>query len=499
MKKKHYLGVDIGSGSCKVSLMDESGNVVCSASREYSPQCVRPGWFEQDPAEWYDAFVACLKRIAGEPGVDGRDIAAVAATGQMKGATFIGRSGEVVRKSILWNDLRNVGEVEEAKARYGDLLSGLSLNPFNTTSAFAKALWLRNNEPRNWERTSTIVFPKDFITYRLTGALQTDVTEAAGFCFYNAPNRRWWPDDVIGRFGFPVDKLPDISPSTRVVGGVSRQAAEETGLRAGTPVVAGGSDATIESLAIGLIGSRQCKIRLGTAGALVTVVDGLDRVEKGKYYVWPYIVPGTFMLDNNTRSCAQSTAWFRGVFLKEEASSDAAYTRMAEEASGVPPGAEGLFFHPYLLGEDSPYWDTALKGSFFGLQAGHTRGHCARAVYEGTAFALRDARSAFGSLADGFSEYLMVGGGTKNPVWTSIIADVLGVDATIPLQADAAKGACMIAAIGAKAFAGYEEAIKRCVQNGRLIRFNEKNHEKYSEIFIRYREIKTKFDGLYKA
>ena len=149
-------------------------------------------------------------------------------------------------------------------------------------------------------------------------------------------------------------------------------AAEATGLKKGTPVVAGGSDATVESLSIGLIRPSQCKIRLGTAGALVTVIDDLDLVEKGKYYVWSYLVPGKWMLDNNTRSCAQATAWFRSVFLAEEESSDAAYERIAREAADVPPGAEGLYFHPYLLGEDSPYWDSRLRGSFFGFQAGHT-------------------------------------------------------------------------------------------------------------------------------
>jgi xylulokinase len=495
--KRHLLGIDIGSGSCKVCALDEAGSYVGSVSKEYSPLCPHPGWFEQDPMDWFRAFVDCLRALERESHVDPGSISAVAATGQMKGATFVGRSGQVVRPTILWNDLRNTAEVEDVKARHGDLLSEISFNPFNTTSTFAKALWLQKNEPRCWEETSQILFPKDFIAYKLTGNLQTDVTEASAFCFFNARTQQWWPDETFQRLGFPKEKLPDVRRSTEVIGTVSREAAEATGLSKGIPVAAGGSDATVESLSIGLVGPSQCKIRLGTAGALVTVVNDLDNVEKGKYYVWSYLLPNTWMLDNNTRSCAQATTWFRNVFLKEVDSSDAAYQRIAAEAAEVPPGAEGLFFHPYLLGEDSPYWDPRLRGSFFGFQAGHTRAHFARAVYEGTAFALRDARSGFGRMASGFSEYLLVGGGTRNPVWTSIICDVLGVDAKILPHSDASHGACMIAGIGCGAFAGVDEAIQCCVGTGRWVRFCQERHRTYGELFGRYREMKGTFDGVY--
>jgi xylulokinase len=495
--KKYFLGVDIGSGSCKVCIMEESGKVAGSASREYSPVCVRPGWFEQDPLEWFQAFIACLQEAAGRSGINPQSICAVATTGQMKGATFIGRSGQVVRRTILWNDLRNIREVEELKSRHGDLLADISFNPFNTTSTFAKAFWLQRHEPGNWEETAKIIFPKDFIAYKLTGNIQTDLTDASAMCFFNARKQEWWPQEIFRRLGFPKDKLPDFSPSTQTVGSLSGEAAAQTGLMHGIPVMAGGSDATVESLSIGLLESYQCKIRLGTAGALVTVVNDLDLVEKGRYYVWSYLVPGTWMLDNNTRSCAQATLWFRNVFLEQEGSSDAAYEAMAAEAETVPAGSEGLFFHPYLLGEDSPYWNPALKGSFFGLQAGHTRAHCARAVYEGTAFALRDAGSAFGRLADGFTEYIMVGGGTRNALWTSIIADVLGVDAKIPLDSGASMGACMIAGIGVKAFDGFPDAIQRCVRTDRWVRFDAERHTRYSELFHRYRELKKVFDGAY--
>jgi xylulokinase len=496
--KNLLLGIDIGSSGCKTCILDETGSFIGSASREYRPLSPRQGWFEQDPQDWYTAARSALGELRDRLGIDLDRVVAVGATGQMKGVTFIGRDGQPVRSSILWNDLRNLEEVRDLKSRCGKLLKKISYNPFNATSTVAKALWLERHEPENWKRVDRIVFPKDYITYRLTGRLQTDMSEASGICLFDSRSQSWWPDSIFEQVRFDRRKLPEFFPSCQVVGRLSPAAAEETGLPAGLPVVAGGSDATIESLSVGLKSASQCKIRLGTAGALVTVTEDLGQVQKGSYYVWSYLNPGQWMLDNNTRSCAQSTTWFRDVFFAHEPVSDKAYQTIAEEAKGVEIGSEGLFFHPYLQGEDSPYWDPRLKGSFFGLHSNHGRGHFARAVFEGTAFALRDARSSFGKLAERFQEYLLVGGGIKNRVWISIIADVLGIEAKLPRNSEASFGACMIAGIGAGVFQGIDDAVQRCVRFEGTISADPGNHRRYGELFQRYREMKQIFDRVYR-
>ncbi len=492
------LGIDIGSSGCKVCALDGAGGFAGSASREYRPLAPQPGWSEQDPRDWYRAACAAIGELRARHGLDLRRVAAVGPTGQMKGVTFLGADGRPVRNSILWNDLRDLAEVAELKERCGALLERISLNPFNSTETIAKALWVRRHEPGNWEKTRKILFPKDYIAFRLTGSLQTDESEASAVCLFDGETRRWRPPAVFRELGFEREKLPDFVPSSQVIGRLSAEAAGETGLPAGVPVVAGGSDATIESLAVGLQASHQCKIRLGTAGALVTVTEDLGGIDRGRYYVWCYLTPGRWMLDNNTRSCAQSTTWFRDVFHAQEPDSGLAYRRIAEEAAGVGIGSEGLFFHPYLQGEDSPYWDPRLTGSFFGLRASHGRAHLARAVYEGTAYALRDARSAFGRLAERFREYLLVGGGSRNPVWVSIIADVLGIEARVPLHAEAAFGACMVAGIGAGVFPDLAEAVRRCVRFERTVAAQPANHRRYGELFQRYRQMKRVFDRVYE-
>ncbi len=496
--KQLLLGIDIGSSGCKVSVLDETGACIAFASREYRPLSPRPGWFEQNPEEWYTAACRCLHELHERQGIALSRVAGVGATGQMKGITFIGRDGKPVRNSILWNDLRNLGEVEEIEKRHGDLLAGLSHNPFNNTATIAKALWLQRHEPDSWNKTEKLIFPKDYITYRLTGNLQTDLSEASAICLFNSETQSWWPDSMFRELSVDRGRFPDFFPSSQVVGKITSQAAVETGLPQDIPVAAGGSDATIESLSVGLRSSDQCKIRLGTAGALVTVTEDLRRVEKGRYYVWTYLYPGRWMLDNNTRACAHSTAWFRDVFLAHESDSSRAYGQIMREAAAVEAGCEGLFFHPYIQGEDSPYWDPRLRGSFFGMRASHGRAHFARAVYEGTAFALRDARSAFGALADGFKEYLLVGGGTKNKLWLQIIADVLGIEARIPRHSEASFGAAMIAGIGIGLFADLDDAVGRCVRFDKTVRARSGNHGLYSRLFERYREMKRIFDRIYR-
>jgi xylulokinase len=490
------LGIDVGTSSCKCCLLDADGNVLGSAAQEYSPCFPKPGWVEQDPSDWYRACVASLQRLAQQTDIPLSRIGAVGTTGQMRGATFLDRSGATVRRSILWSDLRCELEVAELKASCAELLQRITHNPINTMCTLPKLLWVMRHEPETWERTAALIYPKDYINFRLTGSLATDLSDASGSSFYDLESQTW-SREILDLFSISPRKLPELYPSYAVVGTVSRAARLETGLAEGTPVTAGGSDATVELLAIGVENARQCKIRLGTSGALSTVIDRLDNRLAQGYYCWSYLIPGHWMIDVNTRACANSTLWLKDVFFSEMRDSEAAYRLMEQEAASVPLGAEGLFFHPYLLGEDAPYWQAHLKGSFFGLTLAHRRAHCVRAALEGTAFALRDARSVLGSLVNGFEEHIFVGGGVKNALWLSIVADVLGVNGRSAVHTDAALGAAMIAGIGTGLFSNIGEAIRKCSRLQGEVRHNAANHAAYSALFEKYVSMKRVFDAVY--
>jgi xylulokinase len=425
-----------------------------------------------------------------------QQIAAVGVTGQMRGPTFLDRSGNPVRPSILWNDQRCISEVHEIQTSSEDLLKKITRNPLNSMCTLPKLLWVLRNEQQTWKNTVTMLYPKDYINFRLTGARSTDHSDASGSSFYNL-EKQVWSDEILEKWDIAKEKLPEIHSSLEVIGTITSQAYQETGLKAGIPVVAGGSDATVEMLAVGIENEHQCKIRLGTSGALSTIVDELNRREEG-YYIWSDIQSGTWMIDINTRACAAATVWLKDVFYKEINDSENAFMRMEQEASDVVIGADGLFFHPYLSGEDAPYWQPNLRGSFFGLTSSHGRAQCARAVLEGTGFALRDARSMLKDLVKDFQEYIFVGGGTRNNTWLQIVADILGVDGKVAVENDTAFGAAMLAGVASGMFSGISSAIKTCVHFEQEVVHDVNNHQMYTKLFDRYLRIKQALDAAYE-
>ena len=493
--KNYILGIDIGTNSCKSCIIDENGKLVAHESHDYNPLIIKEGWIEQNPYTWYEAVLSSLQKLSRK--IDLKKITAVGIAGQMRGLTFIGNSGNIIRNSILWNDLRNVEEVDEINKNYPDLIQEITKNPLNTMCTLPKLLWVIKKEPHVWEKTGKIIFPKDYINFKLTGKINTDLSDASGSSFYDLKKQNW-SDEILDIFSISKNKLPDILQSTTITGKISKRASEETGIRKGVAVISGGSDSTVESFSIGLINSNQCKIRLGTSGAISTITDDIDKISNNKYYCWSYLFHNKWMIDTNTRSCAQSVKWLRDVFYKDKPKTNRTYNIIDKEARDIDIGSEGLTFHPYLLGEDAPYWDNRLKGFFLNISINHQRPHFARAVYEGTAFSLKDALSTISKLKNNFNENIFIGGGTKADCWLSILADVLGIDGKIAKIADAALGASMLAGIGTGIFNDYEEAIKLCINTKKHIYHNKNNHIVYNNLFKEYKKAKKIFDNYLK-
>jgi xylulokinase len=492
----YLLGIDIGTGSCKGTLLGMDGAPTGKAEKEHPPLFLSAERVEQDPRTWWQSASEVSRRLLHAASITPGQIAGVGITGQMRGITLIGKDGASIRPSILWNDRRCTGEVDELRRDLGEPLRRITRNPLNEMCSLPKLLWLWKNEAQLAARVFRVIFPKDYIVLQLTGELSTDVSDASGSSLYDLAENRW-SEELFGASGLPMSLFPRPRRSMEVVGTVTAAAAAETGIPQGTPVVAGCSDATAEMAALGITDSRQCKVRLGTSGALSTVTETLEAATD-KVYVWSYLEPGRWMLDLNTRSCAQSVEWIRGLCYQEEKSAEGAYARMIADAAGVPAGSAGVTFHPYLLGEDAPYWDPSLKGSFFGLSASHTRGHLVRAVFEGTAFALRDAMSAFGHREHSFEEFLLCGGGARNSLWSTIVATVLGRDLAIVTGAEASVGACILAAVGVGVSRDVRAARKALFANAKVwVEINREERALYQEKFLRYRTMKGVYDGLY--
>jgi xylulokinase len=306
--KDLLIGIDIGTSSGKACIIDQSGQVVDSVSIEYSSFSSQPDWVEQNPENWYQAFIALIQKMKINGSFQKYRLAAIAIAGQMRGLTLIGFNYQPIRPSILWNDRRCREEVAYILSTNQAMVELITGNPINTMCTLPKLLWVQKHEPEILKSTKALIFPKDYINLRLTNRICTDRSDASGSSFYDIQKQEW-SEEILNFYHLPIQLCPEIVPSTTLLGMVSSKASIDTGLPKDLPVVMGGSDSTIETLAIGLYNDKQCKIRLGTSGALSTIVDHLTRSHQ--YYCWSYFIPNRWIIDLNTRSCAQSVQWVK--------------------------------------------------------------------------------------------------------------------------------------------------------------------------------------------
>lgn len=477
------VGADIGTSACKAILVRaDDGVVLAAATERYDPSSPRPGWVEQDPMTWYRAVCAAVQHLLAEHPGTADEVRCVGVAGQMRGVVLVDDSGNAVRQAILWNDNRCHEEVADIAGSELGRVRDVTHNVLNTMCTLPKLLWLQRHEPDSLTAT-TLLYPKDYVRLRLTGERATDLSDASGSSLYDVAAQRW-SAELLERYGIAPRSLPPVMAATEIAGTLTPFAAADTGLKPGTPVIVGGSDSTVESFSIGLTDRRRCKVRLGTSGAVSTVVDDISETDRA--YVWSFVRIGSWMLDTNTRACGQAVRWLRAMAYSDIHSDEDAFSVIDREASVVPVGAEGLLFHPYLLGEDAPYWDSSLRASFVGLEASHRRPHLARAVLEGTALALRDAMSTLGRWAPDFERGIFVGGGALSPTWLAIASAVLAIDGDVPETADASLGAAMLAGVGCGVFASLEESVERCYRVRRRIRHSRADALAYQQVFARY-------------
>ena len=486
--KGFVLGVDIGTSGCKCTLLDDLGNLVASASSEYMAAITGDGYAEQSPLEWYQAMVLCLREFNTSKGINLHDIASVCATGQMQGATFLDNKGKPARPSILWNDLRSVVESDEINEKMGD--SFVDATSFAATSSLTicKYLWVRKNEPEIFNNISKITFASSFISFMLTGRISTDRNNIT-LSGLNDIKKNDWSKTIIDAFNIPENVLPELTDSFETVGFITSDAAEHTGLKVGIPVIAGGGDASCESYSIGIAGTNKLKIRMGSAADMSLVIPISTMPPGSRLSGLRDVLPEHMLVGQYTKSCAASVKWARNVFYSEIPSSNDAYSKMDQDAQLIPVGADGLTFHPYLTGENAPYFDSNLRAKFSGINIGHTRGHFTRAVYEGVSFSILDVLNSF-AIFQMATDIIFVGGGTKSKVWLQILSDVLGKAGTAAANGDASFGAALIAGEGAGVFSA-AEAIKMNISQGKKITPTDSTYA-YRQFFENYKQLAGK-------
>jgi xylulokinase len=486
------LGIDVGTSSCKTILIDAQGSVIDSARHTYEVRSPRYGWAEQDPEDWFEAFRRGLEEIrARQPEALSR-IRAIGVTGQMIGMAVLDRQGRVIRPAIIWIDQRCLPQVEYLKKNFGPLIQRVALNPINMAYTLPKLLWLKENEPESWRRMYKIQLPKDYVRLRLTGEWVIDYNDVAGTLLLDVA-RLAWAEEIIEAVGLERDRLPALMASSAVAGRLTAEAANELGLPAGIPVVAGAGDLAAENLAAGITSSSQMLTRMGTAGSSSTCTERPLPDPRLIAPCYPHCIPDRWIAEIADHTFGTCERWFRDRFFEADRASAERegrdfYTAMDEMAAEVPPGCDGLLFHPYNHG--GPYWNPHLRGAFYGIAYQHDRRHFFRALLEGSTYCLKDSilllQERIGRKPE---EYRLVGGGTRSVLWTQIICDILGMDAQILKTADAALGAAMLAGLGVGLFADTGQAIRACVYRQREVIHNPERSAKYEAFYRLYSRV----------
>lgn len=489
MMKKYLLGADMGSGGCKVTVIDEEGNLVAEGAREYPTYYPYSGWAENLASDLLEAFCEAVRGTLEKARISPRQIQALCTVGVTHNTVLLGAADNVLRPIITMFDERSWEETQRIKRDFGKRILEICGNEVTPLWTLPQLVWLRNHEPETYRSIRKYMFPKDYVRYMITGTYVTDWIDAMGTLFYD-PFNRCWSREICEYLGIDPETLPEAVSPRQVVARVNSQGAQLTGIAEGTPVVCGSSDTAAEVFASGAIRTGQCTVKLATVGRICVVADA--PAPDPKLLTYRHLVEGKWYVGTGTKACASSVRWARDTFCEAEKRAAAeigvnAYEIMDLQAAKAPAGSLGLIFHPYLLGEQAPYYDPSLRGHFLGISFRHSKAHFLRSVYEGTAFSLRDSLDLIRSVGVTIGEIRLIGGGTKSRLWSQIIADVLNEELNVPRIADASLGAALLAGIGVGAFKDEAEAIDRAVRIDRTLLPQPESRRIYDRLFEAYR------------
>jgi xylulokinase len=472
------LGIDLGTSGVKILAIDAEGKTLASASEMYPLIQPRAGWTEQEAEAWWQAVVSSLRHILSAPEVNSDSIQALSLSGQMHGSVFLDINNQVIRNPILWNDARTLEQCRYITHTVGEeQLIAMVGNPALEGFTLPKLLWLRDNEPENYNQLKTMMLPKDYIVYRLTGRLCTEVSDAAGSLLLDVKHRRW-SSELCNKLDIDASILPEVLDSIDIAGTLTDSAANETGLPKTVKVIAGGADNACGAVGNGIVSEGIILASIGSSGVVLGSTDTMQYDSHGRIHSFNHAVPGKWYLMGVTLSAGLSMSWLKNNLVEKD------YVVINQKAADISVGSEGLIFLPYLYGERTPHRDPMARGAFIGLSGLHTQAHLMRAVFEGVAFALKDSFELIKGLGVEPQEVRMTGGGAKSMLWRQILADIFNTE-VVTMQSDEgpALGAALIAGVGAGIYETIEDATNTTVTIGDSVHPNPAHAGKYEEIY----------------
>ena len=487
--EEFVLGVDIGSGSVKLTLLSRKGAIAATAGCEYPTNYPQAGWCEQNPEDWCTAFQTAMAQLLAEAKVEAKQIKALSVDAATHTAVLLDENKQVLRSSILWTDQRSKAQVQWLKDNCLNTVMEQVRNAPTNVWTLPQMMWLKENEPEAWSRIRYILFAKDYLRYRMTGVMLTDSIDAAGSMFYDV-NRQCWSEELCAIGGIEKEWLPKVADPVDAAGEVTAEAAVEFGLAQGTKVFVGTTDTVMEVFAAGSVTPGHATVKLATAGRICVIT---DKALDSKYiFNYRHVVPGLWYPGTGTASCAASYRWYRDTIGKEP------FEALNVPAEKIAPGCEGLMFHPYLNGELTPYNDPHLRGSYTGISSVHTTAHFTRATLEGVALSLKDCLLTLQGLGVEMDRVRIIGGGAKGLLWRQIVSDVLGITLQKVKVDDSSFGTAMLAAVAIGWFDSFSQAAETCVQIDSVTEPNMENFRTYEQIFKRYKAIHDALAPIYQ-
>ena len=463
------LGLDIGTTASRAVLVDGDGQVLATATEPHEAfDSPNTGWAEQHPDDWWRAAQHAVRRVLSSGAAAPADVRAVGLSGQMHGAVLLDDADVVVRPAIIWCDQRTDEQCRWLTGHVGATrLIELVSNPALTGFTLPKLLWVRDHEPRAWDRIRAMLLPKDYVRLQLTGERATDAADASGTLLFDVAHRRW-SSELLDLTGIERNWLPDVHEGPAITGRVTGAAAQATGLRVGTPVVAGGGDQAAGAVGMGVVRPGTVSVTIGTSGVVFAATDRPALDALGRVHTFCHAVPDRWHVMGVTQAAGLSLRWFKDTFGVGDAgnSGDQArrdpYDRLCGEAAQAPPGSDGVMWAPYLMGERTPHLDPHARAALVGLSATHTRAHITRAILEGVAFSLRDSLTIIGDMGLPATRIRLGGGGAHSPLWRRIQADVYGQAVEVlAAEEGAAYGAALLAGVGCGVWSTVDEACDR--------------------------------------
>ncbi len=440
------LGIDISTTGAKALLVSDKGMVIHSESTPLTLSNPHPLWSEQNPVDWWNGIATSIRRLLVKSNTKAEQVNVIGLTGQMHGLVLVDSAGKVLRPAILWNDQRTGVQCQDIRDRVGRKnLIRISGNDALTGFTAPKIMWVRDNEPAIYSQVSHILLPKDYVRYCLTGQYAMDKADGSGTILFDLAKRDW-SFELLSTLGISKEWMPKTFEGPEITGYISSQAAAETGLRIGTPVVAGGGDQAAQAVGVGVVEAGIIALTLGTSGVVFASTPSPFIEPEGRLHAFCHALPDHWHLMGVMLSAAGSLAWHR-----DTVAPNLSFDQLVQEAGEIQAGSDGLFFLPYLTGERTPHPDPYARAAWIGLTIRHSKAHMTRAVLEGVGYGLKDSFELIRSAGLGSIKQVRIsGGGAKSRLWRKILASILAVElVTVNTTEGAAYGAALLAGVGA--------------------------------------------------